>query len=233
MAKSTMIKIKLLSSADTGYFYVTKKNSRTQTEKMVKKKYDPVAKKHVEFRETKIKWVLFPARVRGAAVQDYARLDVMLRRFPEPLRLTPSRGKWALVLLICIGFTIAGAVIIRAGNARGWFAGFFILGIPMAAIMLLPGAGGLVLDREGFGVTTLYRTHRWRWTDTGGFAVATLPRGHKMVVYNAHASSVLGQVSTKITGRNAGLPETYGLKPEALAELMTRWREQALRSLAT
>jgi ribosomal protein L33 len=55
MAKSTMIKIKLLSSADTGYFYVTKKNSRTQTEKLVKKKYDPVAKKHVEFRETKIK----------------------------------------------------------------------------------------------------------------------------------------------------------------------------------
>jgi large subunit ribosomal protein L33 len=55
MAKSTMIKIKLLSSADTGYFYVTKKNSRTQTEKMVKKKYDPIAKKHVEFKETKIK----------------------------------------------------------------------------------------------------------------------------------------------------------------------------------
>jgi large subunit ribosomal protein L33 len=55
MAKATMIKIKLLSSADTGYFYVTKKNSRTQTEKMVKKKYDPIAKKHVEFKETKIK----------------------------------------------------------------------------------------------------------------------------------------------------------------------------------
>ena len=36
MAKSTMIKIKLQSSADTGYFYVTKKNSRTKTEKMVK-----------------------------------------------------------------------------------------------------------------------------------------------------------------------------------------------------
>jgi large subunit ribosomal protein L33 len=50
-----MIKIKLISSADTCYFYVSKKNSRTQTEKMVKKKYDPVAKKHVEFRETKIK----------------------------------------------------------------------------------------------------------------------------------------------------------------------------------
>ena len=55
MAKTAMIKIKLLSSADTGFFYVTKKNSRTKTEKMVKKKYDPIAKKHVEFRETKIK----------------------------------------------------------------------------------------------------------------------------------------------------------------------------------
>jgi large subunit ribosomal protein L33 len=55
MAKAVSIKIKLVSSADTGYYYVTKKNSRTQTEKMVKKKYDPVAKKHVDFREAKIK----------------------------------------------------------------------------------------------------------------------------------------------------------------------------------
>ncbi|MEM6461040.1 MAG: 50S ribosomal protein L33 [Pseudomonadota bacterium] len=55
MAKATTIKIKLQSTADTGYFYVTKKNSRTMTEKMTKKKYDPVAKKHVEFKEAKIK----------------------------------------------------------------------------------------------------------------------------------------------------------------------------------
>ncbi|GGE47255.1 50S ribosomal protein L33 [Agaricicola taiwanensis] len=55
MAKAVSIKIRLVSSADTGFFYVTKKNSRTMTEKMVKKKYDPVARKHVEFREAKIK----------------------------------------------------------------------------------------------------------------------------------------------------------------------------------
>jgi large subunit ribosomal protein L33 len=55
MAKSAMIKIKLLSTADTGYFYVTKKNARTKTEKFVFKKYDPVVRKHVEFKETKIK----------------------------------------------------------------------------------------------------------------------------------------------------------------------------------
>ncbi len=55
MAKAATIKIKLESTAGTGYFYVTKKNSRTKTEKMSVRKYDPVAKKHVDFKETKIK----------------------------------------------------------------------------------------------------------------------------------------------------------------------------------
>ncbi len=55
MAKAVTVKVKLLSSADTGFYYVTKKNSRTMTDKLTKKKYDPIAKKHVEFRETKIK----------------------------------------------------------------------------------------------------------------------------------------------------------------------------------
>jgi large subunit ribosomal protein L33 len=55
MAKATTIKVKLLSTADTGFFYVAKKNSRTMTDKLSMRKYDPVAKKHVEFKETKIK----------------------------------------------------------------------------------------------------------------------------------------------------------------------------------
>lgn len=55
MAKPTTVKIKLVSSAGTGYYYVTKKNPRTQTDKLAFKKYDPVARKHVEFKEAKIK----------------------------------------------------------------------------------------------------------------------------------------------------------------------------------
>ncbi|WP_040304737.1 50S ribosomal protein L33 [Ahrensia sp. R2A130] len=55
MAKATTIKVKLNSTADTGFYYVTKKNSRTMTEKLTKKKYDPVVRKHVEFKEGKIK----------------------------------------------------------------------------------------------------------------------------------------------------------------------------------
>jgi large subunit ribosomal protein L33 len=55
MAKPASIKIRLNSSADTGFFYVTKKNARTMTEKLVLNKYDPVARKHVKFTEAKIK----------------------------------------------------------------------------------------------------------------------------------------------------------------------------------
>jgi large subunit ribosomal protein L33 len=55
MAKPVTQKIKLLSTAGTGFFYVTKKNPRTATDKLGFKKYDPVARKHVVFKETKIK----------------------------------------------------------------------------------------------------------------------------------------------------------------------------------
>jgi len=48
-------KIKLVSSAGTGHFYTTTKNKRTMTEKMAIKKYDPVVRKHVIYKEGKIK----------------------------------------------------------------------------------------------------------------------------------------------------------------------------------
>jgi large subunit ribosomal protein L33 len=55
MAKSSTVQIKLLSTADTGYFYVTTKNVRKHTNKLELSKYDPVVRKHVKFREAKIK----------------------------------------------------------------------------------------------------------------------------------------------------------------------------------
>ena len=48
-------KIKLVSTAGTGFFYTTSKNKRTMPDKMVIKKFDPKVRKHVEFKESKIK----------------------------------------------------------------------------------------------------------------------------------------------------------------------------------
>jgi large subunit ribosomal protein L33 len=55
MAKGAREKIKLVSSADTGHFYTTTKNRRTTPDKMEIKKYDPVVRKHVIYKEAKIK----------------------------------------------------------------------------------------------------------------------------------------------------------------------------------
>ena len=48
-------KVKLESSAGTGHFYTTTKNKRTTTEKIEMKKFDPVARKHVIYKEPKLK----------------------------------------------------------------------------------------------------------------------------------------------------------------------------------
>jgi large subunit ribosomal protein L33 len=55
VAKSNIVVVKLVSSANTGYYYVAKKNPRKQTEKLEFRKYDPIARKHVVFKEGKIK----------------------------------------------------------------------------------------------------------------------------------------------------------------------------------
>lgn len=48
-------KIKLESSAGTGHFYTTSKNKKTTPDKISIKKFDPVARKHVLYKETKLK----------------------------------------------------------------------------------------------------------------------------------------------------------------------------------
>lgn len=55
MAKGVREKIKLVSSAGTGHFYTTTKNKRTKTEKLEMKKFDPVIRQHVVYKEAKIK----------------------------------------------------------------------------------------------------------------------------------------------------------------------------------
>ena len=55
MAKGGREKIKLESTAGTGHFYTTTKNKKTMPEKMEIKKFDPIARKHVAYKEAKIK----------------------------------------------------------------------------------------------------------------------------------------------------------------------------------
>lgn len=53
--KNASLLIRLKSSEDTGFFYVRKKNPKKKPEKLELRKYDPVVRKHVIFKEAKIK----------------------------------------------------------------------------------------------------------------------------------------------------------------------------------
>jgi large subunit ribosomal protein L33 len=55
MSKSAREKIKLVSSGGTGHFYTTTKNKRTKPEKIEIKKFDPILRQHVVYKESKIK----------------------------------------------------------------------------------------------------------------------------------------------------------------------------------
>jgi large subunit ribosomal protein L33 len=55
MAKGAREKIKLESTAGTGHFYTTSKNKKTTPDKLQLMKFDPVARKHVSYKETKLK----------------------------------------------------------------------------------------------------------------------------------------------------------------------------------
>jgi hypothetical protein len=147
-----------------------------------------------------------------------SRDDDILAQFPGPVILYPSRSKWLLVL---IGFLIFFWIISGTGGlGRGliFFVGGLIfcgLGAIVAAVMLIPGAGWLRLDRDGFETTSLFWYHRRaRWQDVSEFDVLAL-RDTIKVVY-------------KHKGRNASLPDTYGLSAGNLLVMMTHWRERAL-----
>lgn len=53
-AKRASILFKMVSTAGTGFFYLARRNPKQKTEKMLFRKYDPVVRKHVEFKEQKL-----------------------------------------------------------------------------------------------------------------------------------------------------------------------------------
>ena len=53
-SKRNSILFKIVSTAGTGYFYLARRNPKQKTDKMLFSKYDPVVRKHVEFKEQKL-----------------------------------------------------------------------------------------------------------------------------------------------------------------------------------
>ncbi len=156
-----------------------------------------------------------------------------LSRFPGPVTLHPSRKKWLLVFLGGAVFSAGGILMIRSGETVGWAVlVFFALVAIVAAAVMLPGAGRLVLDRAGFEAKVLFRGYRKRWSDTRGFVATTIPGpgNTRLVAYDdlTQGGGMMNDLNVAITDRNAALGDTFGLSADDLARLMEQWRERAL-----
>lgn len=148
---------------------------------------------------------------------------------PDTVVLRPSRLKWAGIGLICLLFTIVGVWLGLTGNRIGWgCAIFFGLGVFISTASLLPNATYLRLTDEGFTMRSLYRTHTYRWKDVSGFAVGRVLT-NKMVLFNFEPTYQrtpgLRSINVGLVGYEAGLPDTYGLTHEALAEMLNQYKE--------
>lgn len=148
--------------------------------------------------------------------------------------LRTSRLKWTLIGFASLVFTVVAALFI-AGGGRDWrlFAGLLLFGpgtLLGAWQVLRPGT--LTLDREGFVVKGLRRGRFVRWSELAGFSVGMPARFTKMVYYDYRHDErpKLAAVGRSLSGHDAGLPDTYGLKAEELAAVMEAFRSRAERA---
>lgn len=153
----------------------------------------------------------------------------MTRDLPVlPLELAPTRWKYALLLLLSVGFVAMGVYLLPAGQGMlAWGCiGFFGLCALVFAISLLPNASGLRLEDTGFVVRSLFRSHRTEWKDVGGFRPVRI--GNRVVVGFDYIPGALSpnarlrRVSSALAGVEGALPDNYGLSAEALADLLNR-----------
>jgi hypothetical protein len=151
----------------------------------------------------------------------------------QPMVLRPSRLKVTALIVLSVVFVVVGIMMVRSGGAtavKGWFGLIFfgLMGIVFVG-MLLPGSCYLRLDPNGFTMCTLYRKSFTPWSKVRNFGVTRVWR--RVVGVNLEPDASIGtgirRVNRVIAGYDNALPDTYGMKVEALAELMNQALAQA------
>lgn len=143
--------------------------------------------------------------------------------------LRPSRWKTVLLLLISLTFVAIAVWMFLLGESRAIaiFTGlFFGLGVIVFVVQLLPNSSWLRLDRDGFTIRSLYRDSRSSWNDMLHFHPIRIRR-NSMVGWKyaeEYEQSQTGRiVANTLTGVEGALPDTYGMKPAELADLMNSY----------
>ena len=141
------------------------------------------------------------------------------------------------MLLFSTILTAGGILMIYKSDTLGYPCTiFFGIGMLISIIKVLPGSSYLKLSKTGFEYSSLFRRHSVDWEDILEFRIMKLKQSgltvNKFVgwIYckNAHDKGFSKKLSKSITGIEAGLPDTYGLKAEELLKLLEFYKESSV-----
>lgn len=149
--------------------------------------------------------------------------------------LRPRRIKTLALFLVCVAFVAVGVLLILdEGSFWGYAAsGFFGIGVVVFAVQLLPGSSYLEVGPEGFTMCSVFRARITPWSAVESFEVGRLggatPGSPRTVVFNYSSDyaehEMARNLASSMSGHEGALPDTYGMAPQELADLLNRYRE--------
>ncbi len=147
-----------------------------------------------------------------------------------PCMLRPNRTRGVLMLLGSAVFVAVGGLMVHDGKPLGYlFGGCSAFGMLVFALQLHPRAAYLQLTERGFTFCSLFRAHTVEWKAVATFGVINMGR-HRLVGWNFVTGHPrpgrAGAISQALSGYEAALPNTYGLRPAQLAGLLSTLRQR-------
>jgi len=135
-----------------------------------------------------------------------------------------------MLFFVCVLFVTIGILMVRDGQPMGYFVGgVFALGVPVAMLQFHPKAAYLHLTPEGFTFCSLFRPHTVLWTHVREFAIISIGP-NRMVAWNFTpdypATGRTAALSKSLSGYEAALPDTYGMKAQELVGLLESLRQR-------
>jgi hypothetical protein len=148
----------------------------------------------------------------------------------ENLVLGTRNPRTFLYFLVSVALMLGGFWMVKDGDPGGWLVfGFFALCTLISLLQLTTSLSHLRLGQDGFTISVPLRSYSYRWSDIEEFSVSEIPEELKgFVVFRFSSSYGKQRVPRKLIstafGYEGALPDTYGMSPQSLAELMNRWR---------
>lgn len=149
----------------------------------------------------------------------------MSRQTTPSLVLSPLLVRRLGLLAVCGAFTVIGIAMIRDGHPAGpWGVGVFGTGLGIALLQCLPAASSLRLDAEGMTIRTLYRSRTRRWSEIEVFGIGWIGPSRRVMYNLVQEPGARPTASRRMVGMDEVLPESYGLSPDALCDLLHDWK---------